>query len=142
MPVMTGDVFFPPKSGECNINIDLDSYATKAEVKALTGVDTSTFAKKTDFTKIKETVDKIERDDKKITEDFKKLKETVDNSDLSSVKKDITDLKSSTNSLKTKSDKMPRIIRVLKAKLKKILRIMELSKQRSIIIPKIIQTLR
>ena len=74
--------FFPPKSSECNINIDLDSYTTKAEVKALTGVDTTTFVKKTDFTKIKETVDKIERDDKKITEDFKKLKETVDGSDL------------------------------------------------------------
>ena len=105
MPLMSGNVFFPPKSGTCNINIDLDSYATKAEVKALTGVDTSTFAKKTDFTKIKETVDKIEKDDKEITEDFKKLKETVDGSDLSSVKKDITDLKSSTNSLKTKVDK-------------------------------------
>ena len=102
MPVMTGNVFFPPKSSECNINIDLDSYATKAEVKALTGVDTGAFVKKTDFTKIKESVDKIERDDKKITEDFKKLKETVDGSDVVSVKKDITGLKSSTDSLKTK----------------------------------------
>ena len=58
--------FSRPKSDDCNINIDLKSYATKAEVKAITGVDTSTFAKKT--------VEKIERDDKKITEDFKKLK--------------------------------------------------------------------
>ena len=60
------------------------------------------FVKKTDFTKIKESVDKIERDDKKITEDFKKLKETVDGSDFVSVKKDITGFKSSTDSLKTK----------------------------------------
>ena len=91
------ECIFPPKSNDCNINIDLKSYATKAEVKAITGVDTSAFAKRTDFTKIKESVDKIERDDKKITEDFNKLKESVD---LTSVKKDITDLKSSTNSLK------------------------------------------
>ena len=49
MPVMTGNVFFPPKNNECNINIDLDSYATKAEVNALTGVDTGTFVKKDRF---------------------------------------------------------------------------------------------
>ena len=101
MPVMTGNVFFPPKSNECNINIDLDSYATKAEVKALTGVDTGAFVKKTDFTKIKGSVDKIERDEKKNAEDFKKLKETVDGSDIVSVKKDIAGLKSSTDILKT-----------------------------------------
>ena len=46
MPILTGNVFFPPKSEDCNINIDLKSYATKAEVKAITGVDTSTFAKR------------------------------------------------------------------------------------------------
>ena len=61
MPILTGNVFFPPKNDDCNINIDLKSYATKAEVKAITGVDTSSFAKKTDFNKIKESVDKLEK---------------------------------------------------------------------------------
>lgn len=32
MPVMTGDVFFPPKSDGCNINLDLKSYAKKTEL--------------------------------------------------------------------------------------------------------------
>ena len=48
--------FSHPKSDDCNINIDLKSYATKAEVKTITGVDNSSFAKKTDFNKIKESV--------------------------------------------------------------------------------------
>ena len=37
MPILSGNVFFPPKNDDCNINIDLKSYATKAEVKAITG---------------------------------------------------------------------------------------------------------
>ena len=102
MPVMTGNVFFPPKDDSCNINVDLSDYATKAEVKALTGVDTKAFAKHSDVTKIKESVDKIERNDKKLTDDFDKLKKTVEGSDLSSVKKDIATNKSSTDSLRTK----------------------------------------
>ena len=99
---MTGNVFFPPKDGGCDINLDLSDYATKAEVKALTGVDTKAFAKHSDFTKIKESVDKIERDDKKLTDDFDKLKKTVEGSDLASVKRDIATNKSSADSLKTK----------------------------------------
>ena len=65
------NVFFPPKSDDCNINIDLKSYATKAEVKAITGVDTSSFAKKTDFTKIKESV-------KKNSADYEEIKKKID----------------------------------------------------------------
>lgn len=102
MPVMTGNVFFPPKEDGCNINLDLDSYATKAEVKAITGVNTKAFVKGTEFTKIKESVDKTERKDKKLTEDFKKLKESVEGSAVSSVKIDITTIKCSANDLKTK----------------------------------------
>ena len=61
MPILSGNVFFPPENSGCNVNIDLKGYATKAELKAVTGVDTTTFAKSTDLTKIKESVDKIEK---------------------------------------------------------------------------------
>ena len=61
MPILSGNVFFPPENSGCNVNIDLKSYATKAELKAVTGVDTSAFAKSTDLTKIKESVGKLEK---------------------------------------------------------------------------------
>ena len=43
--------YFPePKSsgGKVKIELDLSNYATKADLKTVTGVDTSKFAKKTD----------------------------------------------------------------------------------------------
>ena len=44
--------YFPePKSlgGRVNVELDLSSYATKADLKISTGVDTSKFAKKVDL---------------------------------------------------------------------------------------------
>ena len=93
MPILSGNVFFPPENSGCNVNIDLKSYATKAELKAATGVDTSAFAKSTDLSKIKESVGKLEksvpliRDSvlhldtkvKKNSADQEKLKKEVDN---------------------------------------------------------------
>ena len=43
-----GEYFPEPKSfgGKANVELDLSNYATKADLKSATGVDTSKFAKK------------------------------------------------------------------------------------------------
>ena len=53
--------YFPkPKSLGANVKFELDlsNYATKADLKNATGVDTSDFVKKTNFANLKSYVDK------------------------------------------------------------------------------------
>ena len=86
----------PPSYGTYNINVDLSNYATKSEMKAITGVDTSIFVKSTEFLKIKGDVDKIKEDDKKHLDEFKKLKDNVANTsagDLTKLKNDLDKIK-------------------------------------------------
>ena len=54
----------PNKSFGRNINVkvDLSGYATKADLKNATGIDTSKFAAKSDLVSLKEEVDKIDID--------------------------------------------------------------------------------
>ena len=57
--------YFPgPKSVGVNVKIELDlsNYATKADLKNSTGVDTSDVAKKTDLANLKSDVDKLDID--------------------------------------------------------------------------------
>ena len=42
------------------VELDLPNYATKADLKNATGVDTSDFAKKTDLANLKSAVDKLD----------------------------------------------------------------------------------
>ena len=53
-----------PKSLEANVKseLDLSNYATKADLKHATGVDTSSFAKKTDLANLKSDVGKSDID--------------------------------------------------------------------------------
>ena len=54
--------YFPePKSlGErVKVELDLSNYATKADLKTTTGVDTSKFAKKADLANLKSNVDTL-----------------------------------------------------------------------------------
>ena len=44
--------------GNIALKVDLSNYATKADLKNATGVDTSDFAKKTDLTNLKSNVDR------------------------------------------------------------------------------------
>ena len=44
------------------IELDLPNYATKADLKIATGVDTSKFAKKVDLTNLNFNVDKLDID--------------------------------------------------------------------------------
>ena len=55
--------YFPePQSsgGRVRVELDLSNYARKADLKNATGVDTSYFATKTDFTNLKSDVDKLD----------------------------------------------------------------------------------
>ena len=57
--------YFPkPKSLRANVKaeLDLSNYATKQDLRNVTGVDTSSFAKKTDLPNLKRYVDKLDID--------------------------------------------------------------------------------
>ena len=49
-------------SGEINVKVDLFNYATKADIKSISYVDTSNFALKTNLANLKTEVDKLEID--------------------------------------------------------------------------------
>ena len=61
---MSHDFPKPNKSFGRNINVkvDLSGYATKADLKNATGIDTSKFEAKSDLVSLKEEVDKIDID--------------------------------------------------------------------------------
>ena len=76
--------YFPePKSsgGREKVELDLSNYATKADLKNATGLDTSKFAKKVDLANLKPNVDKL---------DIEKLKNVPTN--LSNLKNKIKKL--------------------------------------------------
>ena len=58
--------FFPKQyeafSGDMNVKFDLSNYATKADIKNISGVDTSRFALKTNLANLKTKVDKLDID--------------------------------------------------------------------------------
>ena len=58
--------FFPkpyePFGGYINVKVDLSNYATKADIKNISHVDTSSFALKTNLANLKTEVDKLDID--------------------------------------------------------------------------------
>ena len=58
--------YFPkphePFGGDINVKVDLSNYATKADIKKITHVDTSNFALKTNLSNLKTEVDKLNTD--------------------------------------------------------------------------------
>ena len=58
------EYFAEPKflGGNVKVELDLPSYATKTNLKNATGVDTSSFAEKTDLANLKSDVDKLDID--------------------------------------------------------------------------------
>ena len=58
--------YFPkphePFGGDINVKVDLSNYATKADIKKITHVDTSNFALKTNLSNLKTEVDKLNND--------------------------------------------------------------------------------
>ena len=53
---------YDPFSGDINVKVDLSNYATKADIKSISHVDTSSFALKTNLGKLKTEVDKLDID--------------------------------------------------------------------------------
>ena len=51
---------YEPFGREINVSIDLSNYATKADIKNITHVDTSNFALKTNLSNLKTEVDKLD----------------------------------------------------------------------------------
>ena len=85
---------YEPFSG--NIKVDLSNYATKADIKNISHVDTSSFALKTNLASLKSEVDKL---------DIDKLKPVpTDLSDLSNVVKNDVVKKTDYSKLVTKVD--------------------------------------
>ena len=65
---------------DINVKIDLSNYATKADIRSITHVDTSSFALKTNLANLKTEVDKLDIDKLvPIPTDLSKLSNVVKN---------------------------------------------------------------
>ena len=53
---------YEPFGGDINVKVDLSNYATKADIKNITHVDTSSFALKINLANLKTEVDKLDID--------------------------------------------------------------------------------
>ena len=71
---------YDPFSGDINVKVDLSNYATKANVKNITHIDTSRFALKTNLANLKTEVDKLDIDKLvPVPTDLSKLSNVVKN---------------------------------------------------------------
>ena len=101
---------YEPFGGDINVKVDLSNYATKADIKNISHVDTSSFALKTNLANLKTELDKLDIDKlAPVPLDLSKLSDVVKN-DV--IKKDVFDklvakvynIDTSTFVLKTKYD--------------------------------------
>ena len=51
---------YEPFGGDINVKVDLSNYETKADIKSISHVDTSSFALKTNSASLKAEVDKLD----------------------------------------------------------------------------------
>ena len=71
---------YEPFSGDINVKADLSNYATEADIKNITHVDTSSFALKTNLANLKTEVDKLDIDKLvPVPADLSKLSDVVNN---------------------------------------------------------------
>ena len=71
---------YEPFGGDVNVKVDLSNYATKADIKNISHVDTSSFALKTNLGSLKTKVDKLNIDKLvAVPVDLSKLSEVVKN---------------------------------------------------------------
>ena len=76
--------YFPkrcePFGWDINLKVDLSNYATKADIKKISHVDTSSFALKTNLATLKTEVDKLDIDKlAPVSVDLSKLSDVVEN---------------------------------------------------------------
>ena len=78
------ECFSEPKSsgGRVKVELDLSNYATKADLRNTTGVDTSKFVKKVDLASLTSNVDKLDIDKLKNVPTNLNLKSIVDRLDV------------------------------------------------------------
>ena len=75
------------------VELDSPNYATKADLKNATGIDTSSFAKKVDLTNLKSNVDKLDIDKlKNLPTNLNNLKSKVDKLDIGKLETTPVDL--------------------------------------------------
>ena len=71
---------YKPFGGDINVKVDLSNYATKADIKNISHVDTSSFALKTNLANLKTEVDKLDIDKLvPVPVDLSKLSDVVKN---------------------------------------------------------------
>ena len=71
---------YEPFGGDINVKIDLSNYATKADIKNISHVDTSSFALKSNLAGLKTEVDKLDIDKLvPVPVDLSKLSDVVKN---------------------------------------------------------------
>ena len=71
---------YDPFSGDINVKVDLSNYATKADIKNISHVDTSSFALKSNLASLKTEVDKLDIDKLiPVPVDLSKLSDAVKN---------------------------------------------------------------
>ena len=99
---------YEPFGGDINVKIDLSNYATKADIKNISHVDTSSFALKTNLANLKTEVDKLDID--------KLVPVPVDLSKLSDVVKNDVVKKTAYDKLVAKVNSIDTSAFVLKAK--------------------------
>ena len=89
---------YEPFGGDISVKVDLSNYATKADIKNVSHVDTSSFALKTNLANLKTEVDKLDIDKLvPVPNDLSKLSNVVKND---AVKK--TDYNSKTAEIENK----------------------------------------
>ena len=92
---------YEPFRGDIDVKVDLSNYATKADLRNATGVDTSSFAKKTDLANLKPNVGKLDIDKlKTIPNDLRNLKSEVDKLDIGKLRTTPIDLSKLSNVVK------------------------------------------
>ena len=71
---------YEPFGGDINVKVDLSNYATKADIKNISHVDTSSFALKTNLANLKAEEDKLDIDKLvPVLVDLSKLSDAVKN---------------------------------------------------------------
>ena len=101
---------YEPFGGDINVKVDLSNYATKADIRNISHVDTSSFALKTNLANLKTEVDKLDIDKlKPLPDDVSKLSNAVTNEVAKKTKYDnlvgkVNNIDTSGFVLKTKND--------------------------------------
>ena len=92
---------YEPFGGDINVKVDLSNYATKADIKNISHIDTSSFVLKTNLTNLKTEVDNLDID--KLAPVPVNLSKLIDVVNHDVVKKDVYDRLSNLNRKITKN---------------------------------------